>query len=214
VSGTKRPCPECEWDQWLQAKDAWLCSNPDCRREDAAQPLPQPLPLAEGSERVADAGFFLKKRIPIRAEKYRPGLEDGFCWLFPTGAMSFVGPFPGGSYGDPGEPPSDSHAKRVPFIKTLEGCHAISEGDWIITGVKGERYPCKADIFEATYEPYSAADSPASESPGKPTREEVVEALRNLATCGYDDFGGSYVNLQVDEADVKAARAILAREGE
>ena len=26
-------------------------------------------------------------------------------------------------------------------------------GDWIITGVKGERYPCKPDIFEATYEP-------------------------------------------------------------
>ena len=27
-----------------------------------------------------------------------------------------------------------------------------SPGDWIITGVKGERYPCKPDIFEATYE--------------------------------------------------------------
>lgn len=26
-------------------------------------------------------------------------------------------------------------------------------GDWIITGVKGEQYPCKPDIFEATYEP-------------------------------------------------------------
>ena len=26
-------------------------------------------------------------------------------------------------------------------------------GDWIITGVKGERYSCKPDIFEATYEP-------------------------------------------------------------
>lgn len=42
---------------------------------------------------------------------------------------------------------------RVPYINTLEGKHYITEGDWIITGVKGERYPCKADIFELTYEP-------------------------------------------------------------
>jgi hypothetical protein len=39
------------------------------------------------------------------------------------------------------------------FIRTLEGDHLVSEGDWIIIGVKGERYPCKPDIFEATYEP-------------------------------------------------------------
>jgi hypothetical protein len=37
-------------------------------------------------------------------------------------------------------------------IKTLEGAMTVSPGDWIITGVKGERYPCKPDIFEATYE--------------------------------------------------------------
>ncbi len=38
------------------------------------------------------------------------------------------------------------------FIKTLEGDHLISEGDYIIKGVKGEFYPCKPDIFESTYE--------------------------------------------------------------
>lgn len=38
------------------------------------------------------------------------------------------------------------------FIKTLEGEMHVSEGDWIIQGVKGEIYPCKPDIFEATYE--------------------------------------------------------------
>lgn len=38
-------------------------------------------------------------------------------------------------------------------IDTLEGPHTVSPGDWIITGVKGEKYPCKPDIFEATYEP-------------------------------------------------------------
>jgi hypothetical protein len=38
-------------------------------------------------------------------------------------------------------------------IKTLEGVMRASDGDWIIRGVQGEHYPCKADIFAATYEP-------------------------------------------------------------
>lgn len=42
--------------------------------------------------------------------------------------------------------------KGIPWISTLEGGHIVSEGDWIITGVKGECYPCKPDIFELTYE--------------------------------------------------------------
>jgi hypothetical protein len=37
-------------------------------------------------------------------------------------------------------------------IPTLEGDHLASPGDWIIKGVQGELYPCKPDIFEATYE--------------------------------------------------------------
>ena len=39
------------------------------------------------------------------------------------------------------------------FIHTLEGDHIVTPGDWIITGVQGEHYPCKPDIFEKTYEP-------------------------------------------------------------
>lgn len=38
-------------------------------------------------------------------------------------------------------------------IETLEGVMHASPGDWIITGVNGEEYPCKPDIFEKTYEP-------------------------------------------------------------
>lgn len=38
------------------------------------------------------------------------------------------------------------------WINTLEGGHIVTPGDWIITGVKGEHYPCKPDIFEMTYE--------------------------------------------------------------
>lgn len=39
------------------------------------------------------------------------------------------------------------------IIPTLEGNMRASIGDWIIRGVKKEIYPCKPDIFEATYEP-------------------------------------------------------------
>ncbi len=38
------------------------------------------------------------------------------------------------------------------FIRTLEGDMVVSPGDWVITGVQGEKYPCKPDIFEQTYE--------------------------------------------------------------
>jgi hypothetical protein len=38
-------------------------------------------------------------------------------------------------------------------IPTLEGSMCADIGDWIIRGVKGEFYPCKPDIFAATYDP-------------------------------------------------------------
>jgi hypothetical protein len=37
-------------------------------------------------------------------------------------------------------------------VRTLEGVMRVSVGDWIIKGVKGELYPCKPDIFDATYD--------------------------------------------------------------
>jgi hypothetical protein len=43
-------------------------------------------------------------------------------------------------------------------IPTLEGDHIAKHGDFIIKGVKGEFYPCKPDIFKATYEKTSGYD--------------------------------------------------------
>src|SRR5690242_15622573 len=45
---------------------------------------------------------------------------------------------------------------RDVLISTLEGAMAVRPGDYVIRGVKGEFYPCKPDIFEATYEPVEA----------------------------------------------------------
>jgi hypothetical protein len=37
-------------------------------------------------------------------------------------------------------------------LRTLEGPYKMTPGDWIITGIAGEKYPCKPHIFAATYE--------------------------------------------------------------
>ena len=49
-------------------------------------------------------------------------------------------------------PPEVFHRIDEYLISTLEGEMKVSLGDWVITGIKGEHYPCKPDIFEATYE--------------------------------------------------------------
>lgn len=55
------------------------------------------------------------------------------------------------------------------LVHTLEGVMTAAEGDWIIRGVKGELYPCKPDIFDATYEP---------ECEGTPEMQAIARALR------------------------------------
>ncbi|KNX38082.1 hypothetical protein [Luteipulveratus halotolerans] len=50
---------------------------------------------------------------------------------------------------------ADCHGDGPPYlvaINTLEGRMVAGRDDWIIRGVQGEFYPCKSDIFEATYE--------------------------------------------------------------
>lgn len=79
---------------------------------------------------------YRKLPVVIEAEQFFP---DKLPW--PTGVYEV-------------EPTGDHHTDQDQYcIDTLEGTVYAQEGDWIIIGVKGERYPCKPDIFEATYEP-------------------------------------------------------------
>lgn len=71
-------------------------------------------------------------------------------------AIQFTGP---GSFGDmcakwrePFLEVCSMDSLGVMQIKTLEGTLLPIENDWIIKGIKGEFYPCKPDIFAATYE--------------------------------------------------------------
>lgn len=93
---------------------------------------------------------YRKKPVVIDAEEYRPGLEDGFGYL-PRGSAGVAIVCDG--TGALAMPDPERHGEIVPIIMTLEGAHRIMPGDFIITGVKGERYPCKPDIFAATYDP-------------------------------------------------------------
>lgn len=59
----------------------------------------------------------------------------------------------GGVWPDPDKPDAEGYHSAAELVcGTLEGVYHIDWNDWIIQGIKGEIYPCKPDIFEATYE--------------------------------------------------------------
>jgi hypothetical protein len=58
--------------------------------------------------------------------------------------------------------PAIEAGHAIPWIRTLEGGHIVTPGDWIATGAKGEHWPIKADIFALTYEPV-ATSAPTGE---------------------------------------------------
>lgn len=81
--------------------------------------------------------------------KYRkkPVVIEAVQW---DGLASTANDFIGDGYGTDWEYESQPSGNII--IPTLEGNHLCRVGDWIIKGVKGEFYPCKPDIFQATYE--------------------------------------------------------------
>ena len=92
---------------------------------------------------VATARRFRKKAVVIDAIRFTPeNIEE--CVTFCAISVSATGgQF---SFG------RDKTGSVAIVIHTLEGDMVASENDWIIRGIKGELYPCKPDIFEATYE--------------------------------------------------------------
>jgi hypothetical protein len=77
---------------------------------------------------------YIKKPVAIEAVQWDGNLQE--CREFLRG-----------SYG--GHQAGSDHDEII--VKTLEGQHIASQGDYLIRGVKGEHYPCKPDIFKQTY---------------------------------------------------------------
>ncbi len=73
---------------------------------------------------------FRKVPIEVEAEQYLAELNepDGLCWDI-------------------------RHGANCPHVHGLSGAVVVHNGDWIITGVDGKRYPCDPEIFARTYEP-------------------------------------------------------------
>lgn len=87
---------------------------------------------------------YIKKPIAIEAVKLTDNnLEAVVIWC-----NSSELPFGGKAYLKTG----DYLTPQAIAIRTLEGVMTANVGDWVIKDVKGEFYPCKPDIFEATYE--------------------------------------------------------------
>ena len=105
------------------------------------------------SEQRSESRSFRKKPVVIQAEQY----------IAESDYLPFC------DEGHPVEYDEDAHK---PYIQTLEGKLYVSDGDWIIRGVKGEFYACKPDIFAMTYEPADAQSSEIREP-------ELTEARLN-----------------------------------
>ncbi len=85
---------------------------------------------------------FRKKPIVIEAVQWPLHYDEWPAWLKEAWQRPFEEP--GAFY---------SLAGSSFLLSTLEGQHIVSDGDYIIKGIANELYPCKADIFAATYDP-------------------------------------------------------------
>lgn len=87
-------------------------------------------------EKALNVHNFRKKPIVIKAIQYTgKNIDDLLIW---AGANNVR---------------LEEETEPYIYIQTLEGSVMAAPGDWIIRGVSGEYYPCKPDIFAATYEP-------------------------------------------------------------
>lgn len=84
------------------------------------------------------------RKKPIVIEAFRLGVDPMPDWFCDARTRNEVI-----TYGGKNDRRSLTHAN----INTLEGVMRADREDWVIRGVKGEIYPCKPDIFAATYEP-------------------------------------------------------------
>ena len=96
------------------------------------------------------------RKKPVEVEAFQMTLErrwnnvDWPEWLHEAWNKD---PGEGALWPNPDDPPNPEYKSADRLVcGTLEGVHVVDIDDWIIKGIKGELYPCKPDIFKATYE--------------------------------------------------------------
>lgn len=96
---------------------------------------------------------YRKKPVVIEAVQLLWGNWNEMCDFAGVGKLSDGKP-QGCYVGEDGKalPDGKTSEEIGLLIPTLEGLHLARQSDWVIKGIKGELYPCKPDIFKATYE--------------------------------------------------------------
>lgn len=106
--------------------------------------------------------LFRKKPAVVEAVQYDPPHACEQVWRF----LGWEWPSPqqpeGDFYLSTWHDNEECDGATPVYIDTLEGLMEAKPKDWIIKGVRGEFYPCKPDIFDATYEPVANGDYSAS----------------------------------------------------
>lgn len=127
---------------------------------------------------------YRNKPVVIEAEVFKVGMEDGIETVgVSESTINEFGPIIESWYGKV----AIRHSQfNLPYIINRIGNrysatekHYITKGDYIITGIAGERYPCKPDIFEKTYEKVNGhlSDCAVHNMPAMPNGD---------CTCGYE----------------------------
>jgi hypothetical protein len=145
-----------------------------------------------------ERGLFRKKPVVISAVQYTAAVRDAY--LFEKVPLPAGVSIPS-TYLHPGR--REVYSANA-YIETLEGRMEVSLDDWVITGVKVEHYPCKPDIFAATYEPASLAKP----QPVGGALKKIIDELRWYNPAA-DAYNGKYIHKGWAER-IEAALATLS----
>ncbi len=139
---------------------------------------------------------YRKKPVTIQAMQWDGtalGATPIIDWILANGGSA--------SYYAPGEWDGGETQSEYIVIRTLEGMMLTSPGDYVIRGVQGEFYPCKPDIFAATYETMTSNPSALNgENPGY-NLAHAQNAGVSAIDGGTISVFGRYANLEADDAE-------------
>lgn len=148
--------------EWAEAQDAYTALSERAKyaeismrfqRIESAETSLRAILAAHDAQSIPAAGKFRKRPVVIEAVQLRQRFPWPI-WFHDAVTENKIVTHGLGKFAD---------GPVFCEIATLEGTMRADDGDWIIRGVKGEIYPCKPDIFAATYEP-AEADAQSGET--------------------------------------------------
>ena len=116
--------------------------------------------MEAGTQEIDDPMKFRKRPIVIDAEQWTPGVPtDGVVLYedFPPCPKNILGCPCDRCVLNSSEALCKGEILSHGWVKTMEGWYKVYPGNWIVTGIAGEKYPVDDEIFAETYEPVELA---------------------------------------------------------